>query len=237
MFLLVGVASADLQLFSSGMLPQQRVPVNAPVIAGPVEIPMMQQAVQPDSGYWGASAAVLTGVAAGAAAVALRARAPAPEMMEDELDVMELAGPISRRSVMAGSLGALAAIPFAASADDTEDAMVAIARRNAERQAAEKEAAKKKYQPTEKDLKAEQDKNKNLILGIAGVGTLASGAFIIPNLTRLATKISSGGQDSGYGTEKDNDFRRKQSSGGRGGRGGRGAPKAKAKPQKKGLFG
>jgi len=49
-------------------------------------------------------------------------------------------------------------------------------------------------------IEAEQQASKNLILGIAGAGTLASGAFIIPNLTRLGIKIASGGQDAGYET-------------------------------------
>merc|ERR1712078_702831 len=61
-------------------------------------------------------------------------------------------------------------------------------------------AERAKYQKTDADIEADQQKSKNLIVGIAGVGTLASGAFIIPNLTRLGIKIASGGQDSGYET-------------------------------------
>merc|ERR1719161_1999421 len=61
-------------------------------------------------------------------------------------------------------------------------------------------AERAKYQKTDEDIEAEQQKSKNLVLGIAGVGTLASGAFIIPNLTRLGIKVASGGKDAGYET-------------------------------------
>lgn len=81
--------------------------------------------------------------------------------------------------------------------DNTESSIAAIARANAEKLAAEKERAARKYQKTDADIEAEQEGKKNLILGIAGAGTLASGAFIIPNLTRLATKVASGGKDDG----------------------------------------
>jgi len=83
--------------------------------------------------------------------------------------------------------------------DGTEDAVAAIARRNAEKLKAEQEAKQRRYQKTDEDIEAEQQAKKNLILGIAGGGTLLSGAFIIPNLTRLATKIASGGKDDGRG--------------------------------------
>jgi len=81
--------------------------------------------------------------------------------------------------------------------DGTEDAVAAIARRNAEKLKAEQEAKQRRYQKTDEDIEREQQQKKNLILGIAGGGTLLSGAFIIPNLTRLATKIASGGADDG----------------------------------------
>lgn len=86
--------------------------------------------------------------------------------------------------------------------DNTESSIAAIARANAEKLAAEKERAARKYQKTDADIEAEQQGKKNLILGIAGAGTLLSGAFIIPNLTRLATKVASGGKDDGRSKAK-----------------------------------
>jgi hypothetical protein len=142
----------------------------------------------------------------------------------DPLDIMELAGPqVSRRSVVAAL--PLAALPFAAFADENDDSMAAIAAKSAAINA----AAKKSFKPpTEEELEAKKEKSKSLIIGIAGFGTLASGAFIIPNLQRLATKVTTGGQDSGYGTAKDKQFRAAKAK-----------PKAKAKsaPKKGGLFG
>jgi hypothetical protein len=83
--------------------------------------------------------------------------------------------------------------------DGTEASVAAIARRNAEKLKAEQEAKQRRYQKTDADIEAEQQGKKNLVLGIAGGGTLLSAAFIIPNLTRLATKIASGGTDDGRG--------------------------------------
>jgi len=83
--------------------------------------------------------------------------------------------------------------------DGTEDAVAAIARRNAEKLQAERDAKQRRYQKTDADIEAEQQGKKNLVLGIAGGGTLLSAAFIIPNLTRLATKVASGGKDDGRG--------------------------------------
>jgi hypothetical protein len=103
-----------------------------------------------------------------------------------------------RRAVLAAV--AATAIPFAAAADDNDDAIARIAAKNAQTLAATKAAERAKYQKTDEDIEADQQKSKNLIIGIAGVGTLASGAFIIPNLTRLGIKVASGGQDSGYDT-------------------------------------
>merc|ERR1719453_626857 len=81
----------------------------------------------------------------------------------------------------------------------TEDAMAKIARKNAEKLAAEKAAfAASRAPKTEEELLAEQAKSKNLVVGIGAAGTLLSGLFILPNLQRLATKVVSGGQDSGY---------------------------------------
>merc|ERR1740138_763356 len=81
----------------------------------------------------------------------------------------------------------------------TEDAMAKIARKNAEKLAAEKAAfAASRAPKTEEELLAQAEGSKNLITGIAGAGTLLSGLFILPNLQRLATKVASGGQDAGY---------------------------------------
>merc|ERR1719324_2268478 len=109
---------------------------------------------------------------------------------------------VNRRAFVAAAAAtaAAASFPFAAAADENDDAVAAIAKRTMEKNAADKAAERAKYQKTDADIEAEQQRSKNLVLGIAGVGTLASGAFIIPNLSRLAIKIASGGQDSGYET-------------------------------------
>lgn len=93
------------------------------------------------------------------------------------------------------------------SIDDTEAAMAKIAQKNREKQA-ELERKRLEYlagpaEKTDEELAAQQQQSKNLILGIAAGGTLASGAFIIPNLRRLGTKIASGGADRGYDTIPD----------------------------------
>merc|ERR1719201_754479 len=147
---------------------------------------------------------------------------------QQERDVAALAvegrETFDRRAVLAAA--AAASIPLVAMADDaprdiaTEEAVAAIARKNAEKAAAAKAAERAKYQKTDDDIEAEQQKSKNLILGIAGAGTVASGAFIVPNLTRLAKKVATGGADSGYAVKK----------------GGKGRGKAKPAPVQKSFF-
>merc|ERR1719159_1078769 len=78
-----------------------------------------------------------------------------------------------------------------------ESSIAAIAAKNAAKLAEEKANKNKKYTKTEEDIERDAENSKKLVLGIAGAGTVLSGAFIIPNLTRLATKIASGGQDDG----------------------------------------
>lgn len=88
---------------------------------------------------------------------------------------------------------------FASINDGTEDAMARIAAANREKQEKEKrDFAESRRPKTEEELLAEQEKSKNLILGIAGAGTALSGLFIIPNLQRLFIKVTSGGKDAGY---------------------------------------
>merc|ERR1719326_2038173 len=120
---------------------------------------------------------------------------------------------VNRRALLTAAAGA--SLPFAASADENEDAIARIAAKNAETLAAQKAAERAKYQKTDEDIEREQQQSKNLILGIAGVGTLASGAFIIPNLTRLGIKVASGGKDAGYETYANS---RNKKRGGRGGK-------------------
>merc|ERR1719203_2688808 len=88
-----------------------------------------------------------------------------------------------------------------------EDSIAAIARKTAEKNRAAKMAAIG-TQKTEAELLEEQEASKRNILFIAGGGTLASTAFFYKNLQRLATKVLSGGQDSGYGSAQDNNYRR-----------------------------
>merc|ERR1719217_1755256 len=71
-----------------------------------------------------------------------------------------------------------------------EDSIAAIAAKNAAKLAEEKANKNKKYTKTEEDIERDAENSKKLVLGIAGAGTVLSGAFIIPNLTRLATKIA-----------------------------------------------
>lgn len=106
-------------------------------------------------------------------------------------------GSMDRRTAVAAAVSS--AFPLAAFADSNEDAMLAIAAKNAEKLEAEKKAFAESRRPkTEEEIAAAQESSKNLILGIAGAGTALSGLFIIPNLQRLAIKVSSGGKDAGY---------------------------------------
>merc|ERR1712032_268767 len=135
----------------------------------------------------------------------------------------------SRRSAVLTAATALAVIPLqsALAAEDlndnaksayvggvtdkdclagNDDAMAAIARRTAEANAAA--ARSKGYGKTNEELRAEQEEAKGNIIKIALGGTVASTAFFYQNLARLFTKITSGGQDSGYGTASDQAFRK-----------------------------
>merc|ERR1712176_220486 len=88
-----------------------------------------------------------------------------------------------------------------------DDAMAAIARRTAERNAIAARA--KGYGKTAEELRAEQEESKSKIIQVAVGGTVASTAFFYQNLARLFTKITSGGQDSGHGTASDQAYRKK----------------------------
>jgi len=196
--------------------------------------PQYVAAPEPQSAGVSAGSAFVIVAAAAVAGAAVGVAMTKSGAAHQERDVAMLAveGRANRRAVLAAAAAASAAsaIPFAAMADQasdaqTEDAVAAIARKNAAKLKEEKERERSKYQKTEADIEAEQQQSKNLILGIAGVGTALSGVFIIPNLTRLAKKITSGGEDSGYAT-----------SGAKPKRGGRGkaqpAPKQKSFAEK-----
>merc|ERR1711948_132081 len=88
-------------------------------------------------------------------------------------------------------------------------------------------AARTRAPPTEQELEAKQEEAKRNILLIAGGGTLASTAFFYKNLQRLFTKVSTGGQDSGYGSAKDLKYR-KQAAKKPKGKAAKAAPKASA---------
>jgi len=137
-------------------------------------------------------------LAAAAAAVPLAAMADGPAELNAGVDGVNLGGYAANNSKNRFNNSNLGAPGGEDLNKGTEDAIAAIARRNAEQQAREKEAKAASFRPkTDEELAADQEKAKTAIIGIAGVGTLASGAFIIPNLTRLATKVASGGKDDG----------------------------------------
>merc|ERR1719440_229754 len=82
-----------------------------------------------------------------------------------------------------------------------EDDVAMIARKTAERNAAEKKRIAQMYKPkTQKELYDEQNKAKLAITSIAGGGTLLSAYFFKDNLARLLIKVKSGGADAGYDT-------------------------------------
>jgi len=116
----------------------------------------------------------------------------------------------SRRAALAAGGATLAslALPRSASADEEEDDAIArIAAKNMASLKAEKERQRAKLEARALKGKTEEQENdeakeaaKRNILAIAGGGTLASTAFFYKNLQRLFIKITSGGDDDGYGT-------------------------------------
>lgn len=121
--------------------------------------------------------------------------------------------PMSRRAAVLAAAGtAAAAMPvFAAFADDNEDAMLAIARRNAEKNAA---AEANKVEKTEEQLEAEKAQAIQSVVAVGAGGTLLSTAFFYKNIQRLFIKISSGGADDGYATVSDKGGRGKKAPAG-----------------------
>ena len=128
------------------------------------------------------------------------------------------AEPVARRDLLTKALGVAALLPLAANAATyqdlggalpetpegdaaTSDAMMQIALKNQKQ--LEEEKAKLKQQrrlKTDDELLKDQAQSRNLIVGVAGGGTLLSTFFFKDNIARLATKITSGGEDDGYGT-------------------------------------
>merc|ERR1719311_1770916 len=88
----------------------------------------------------------------------------------------------------------------------SDDAMARIAAKTTAANEAAK-AARVRAPPTGAELLAKQEESKNKILLVAVGGSALSIPFFFKNLQRLATKVATGGQDSGYGSAKDQAFR------------------------------
>merc|ERR1740138_104072 len=102
----------------------------------------------------------------------------------------------SRRAALAAvprfALGAaaLSAAPLVAHADSIEEiAAKANAKARAEREAA--------FEAPPPEVQSDEDKLKPIITAV-GASVVLSVPFYAENLKRLATKISSGGEDTGY---------------------------------------
>ena len=98
----------------------------------------------------------------------------------------------TRRAALASGAGLFAAAaiaPLSAQAKSVEE--IAAAANQAAM--ADREKLESQY-----DVEVSAGEKAAPIVAIAGVGTLLSGIFIIPNLQRLGTKITSGGEDKGY---------------------------------------
>lgn len=111
-------------------------------------------------------------------------------------------GASTRRSLLGAAAAAatFAAIPGSAFADANEDAMAAIAAKNAANLAKEKEErrARLNAQNTEKD---EEDVRGKTVLAAVAASVLLSVPFYYKNLIRLAIKVTGAGPDRNYDGE------------------------------------
>lgn len=109
---------------------------------------------------------------------------------------------MTRRSAVGfvASLSALAvpAIANAASNESADD----IVKRIAAKSEAANELAREKALEEERRKEANKDSGKLLVPAVALASVGLSLPFYLPNLKRLATKVSSGGEDDGYGNKK-----------------------------------
>jgi hypothetical protein len=110
----------------------------------------------------------------------------------------------SRRSALLSLAGAAAAAavvvaPTAAVADESAEDMVA---RIAAKSAAANEAARQKAEKEAATKAQAKEGSSSLVLGAGAAGVALTLPFFLPNLLRLGSKLSSGGEDDGYGARK-----------------------------------
>ena len=80
--------------------------------------------------------------------------------------------------------------------DESAEDMVA---RIAAKSAAANEAARAKADKEAAQKAGAKDGSSNLVLGVGAAGVALTLPFFLPNLLRLGSKLSSGGEDDGYG--------------------------------------
>lgn len=110
----------------------------------------------------------------------------------------------SRRSALlslggaaaAAATAAVVAAPTAALADESAEDMVA---RIAAKSAAANEAARAKAEKEAASKAQAKEGSSSLVLGAGAAGVALTLPFFLPNLLRLGSKLSSGGEDDGYG--------------------------------------
>ena len=113
----------------------------------------------------------------------------------------------SRRSALlslggaaaAAATAAVVAAPTAALADESAEDMVA---RIAAKSAAANEAARLKAEKEAASKAQAKEGSSSLVLGAGAAGVALTLPFFLPNLLRLGSKLSSGGEDDGYGARR-----------------------------------
>mmetsp|Transcript_5407 Transcript_5407/g.12942 ORF Transcript_5407/g.12942 Transcript_5407/m.12942 type:complete len:165 (+) Transcript_5407:260-754(+) len=80
--------------------------------------------------------------------------------------------------------------------DESAEDMVA---RIAAKSAAANDAARAKADKEAAQKAGAKDGSSNLVLGVGAAGVALTLPFFLPNLLRLGSKLSSGGEDDGYG--------------------------------------
>mmetsp|Transcript_45549 Transcript_45549/g.138428 ORF Transcript_45549/g.138428 Transcript_45549/m.138428 type:complete len:155 (-) Transcript_45549:1202-1666(-) len=112
---------------------------------------------------------------------------------------------LSRRSALlsiggvAASFAATAVSPYPAFADESSDDMVA---RIAAKSVAANEAARLKKEKEDAAKAKGKESGGIAVLGVGAAGVALTAPFFLPNLLRLGSKLSSGGEDDGYGAKR-----------------------------------